>query len=169
MNHPTQIKLAAAQLRFAREYTQSLLEGIDEADWFRLPEGCPTHLAWQVGHLAMAQYMLTLFRIRGKQPEDAEFITKPFLRHFLKGTTPVPESEAYPSVAEIRAAFDGVYARLMDELPALRDEDLTAKVNEPYAVEATTLGSLYFAASHEMLHAGQIGLLKRLLGYAPIR
>jgi len=39
----------------------------------------------------------------------------------------------------------------------------------PYAVHANKLGGLIFCSHHEMLHAGQIGLLRRLLGKQPLR
>jgi hypothetical protein len=55
------------------------------------------------------------------------------------------------------------------ELPRADFKELEASVPEPYVVFPNKLGSLYFCASHEMLHAGQIGLLRRLLGKEPIR
>ena len=42
-------------------------------------------------------------------------------------------------------------------------------VEMPYAVHANKLGCLLFCSHHEMLHAGQLGLLRRLLGKEPIR
>jgi signal peptidase I len=42
-------------------------------------------------------------------------------------------------------------------------------VDEPYAAFATKLGALLFCPAHEMLHAGQIGLLRRLLDKPPLR
>ena len=38
-------------LAFARGYTVELLAAVPEADWFSMPAGCPSHIAWQVGHL----------------------------------------------------------------------------------------------------------------------
>ena len=42
----------------------------DPAEWFRQPTEGVTHIAWQVGHLALAEYWLTLERIRGRRPDD---------------------------------------------------------------------------------------------------
>jgi hypothetical protein len=39
----------------------------------------------------------------------------------------------------------------------------------PFAGFPTKFGSLLFCSHHEMLHAGQIGLLRRLTGKLPIR
>ena len=163
------VELVRKQIDFARNYTLTLLKDVHERDWFCMPAGVATHLAWQVGHLAMAQYMLTLFRLRGKTPEDATLVPKSVLKPFAKGTTPVADPAQYPPVDEILQVFHAVHARVMEELPNYREEDLTDTVVEPYAVYNTKLGSLLLCSHHEMVHAGQIGLLRRLLGKAPVR
>jgi len=40
---------------------------------------------------------------------------------------------------------------------------------KPLSLAKTKLWSLLWCAQHEMVHAGQIGLLRRLLGYPAIR
>jgi uncharacterized damage-inducible protein DinB len=117
----------------------------------------------------MAQYMLTLFRLRGKTDADEQLIPKAFLKRFVKGSQPNPNPAAYPAIEEIRQRFDAVHERLMTELPVYPDADLDTPVVEPYVGFPTRFGSLLFCSHHEMLHAGQIGLLRRLLGKPPIR
>jgi hypothetical protein len=163
------LHLAIQQIEFARNYTLSLLQDVEDGDWFRQPAEGVTHLAWQMGHLAMAEYMLTMARMRGKRPEDEQLISKAFLRLFLKGTRPESDPGKYPGPEEIRRVFDAVHRQAMLELPRADFKELEASVPEPYVVFPNKLGSLYFCASHEMLHAGQIGLLRRLLGKEPIR
>lgn len=163
------LTLALQQIEFARGYMLGILGEIDEADWFTMPAGCPTHAAWQVGHLAMAEYGLCLFRQRGRQPIDLELMSSSFRKQFSKGSVPVTDSGQYPPPAEIRATLDRVHAQVQREAPAFTAEQLHEPVDMPYAVEATKLGSLLFCSHHEMLHAGQLGLLRRLLGKTPIR
>src|SRR4051812_39089324 len=76
------LQTALDQIAFARRYTLGLLESIDPADWFRMPPGGVTHVAWQVGHLAFAQYRLALERVVGLRPGDAELVTPGFLALF---------------------------------------------------------------------------------------
>jgi hypothetical protein len=57
----------------------------------------------------------------------------------------------------------------LEELAKYSDQDLNVKLPEPHSVFATKLGSVFFCSSHEMLHAGQIGLIRRLLGKSPLR
>ena len=163
------LEIALKQLEFARSITVSLLADIDEADWFRMPEGSPTHVAWQVGHLAMAEYGLCLFRQRGRQEIDLELMTSTFRKQYSRGTTPHLDPAKQPSAAEIRATFDRVHAQSLKELPTFTPEQLAEPVEMPFAAYANKLGCLLFCSHHETLHAGQIGLLRRLLGKQPIR
>jgi hypothetical protein len=142
---------------------------IDEADWFVMPAGCPTHVAWQVGHLAMAEYGLGLFRQRGRQPIDLELMSSSFRKQFSRGTVPEADASKYPSAGEIRATLGRVHSQFRQEAVSFTAEQLNEPVEPPFAVEATKLGCLLFCSHHEMLHAGQLGLLRRLLGKMPIR
>lgn len=163
------LSLALQQIEFARAYTVGILAEIDEAEWFTIPPGCPTHVGWQVGHLAMAEYGLCLFRQRGRQPIDLELMSSSFRKQFSRGTTPEADADKHPPPAEIRATLDRVHAQVLKEIPTLTPEQLQEPVEPPYAVQATKLGCLLFSSHHEMLHAGQLGLLRRLLGKPPIR
>ena len=61
MDASTRLEIARGQIVTARQYTESLLADIDPGDWFQQPAEVATHVAWQVGHLAMAQYGLVMF------------------------------------------------------------------------------------------------------------
>ena len=100
------LELVRQQIQFSREYTLSLLADIDDDDWFRQPQEGVTHVAWQVGHLAMAQYGLGLFRMRGRRAEDAALMSGSFRKKFSKGSLPDPAAENNPSPAEIRDVKD---------------------------------------------------------------
>lgn len=163
------LDLAVAQIKFARDYTKQLLEDVTEDEWFQRVDGCPTHLAWQVGHLAMAQYGLTLARIRGREPEDRELISKQFYACFKKGSDPLAEGAEFPSISEIRDTMERINATSMEELVKHTDDSLSESLPAPTAVFDTKLGSVLFCSFHEMLHAGQIGLLRRMLGKSPVR
>lgn len=163
------LELAVQQIRFAREYTLTLISDLQPEDWFRQPSAGITHIAWQVGHLAMAQYGLCLFRMRGRLPEDTELMSSAFRKQFSKGTVPDPEVSANPTPEEIRAIFDRVFRQSMVELSEVSDAQLDEPLEMPYAGYPTKLGGLLFCSHHEMLHAGQIGLLRRELGKSPVR
>jgi hypothetical protein len=64
----SRLQLAIEQIVFARNYTIRLLDQTPTDDWFRLPQGEVSHVAWQVGHLTFSEYRLALWRIRGERP-----------------------------------------------------------------------------------------------------
>ena len=169
MSDSANLQMAIDQIVAARQYTKSLLENIDQNNWFRQPVEKINHVAWQVGHLAMAQYGLVLFRQRGRKLEDTELMSSSFRKKFSRGTTPNADPAFYPGIDEILDVFERVYNQSMEELASYPVEQLQDPVDDPYAAYPNKLGCLIFCAHHEMLHAGQLGMLRRLLGNAPIR
>ncbi|MEI7701208.1 MAG: DinB family protein [Planctomycetia bacterium] len=165
----TDLNLAISQIQFARDYTQSLLAGIPDDCWFVQPQNVVTHIAWQVGHLAMAQYGLCLFRIRGRADTDLDLMSSAFRKKFSRGTTPDADPSRNPTVSEIRSVLDRVHEQSLLELAGFSESLLAEGVDPPFAVYPNKLGCLLFCSHHEMIHAGQIGLLRRLLGLAPVR
>jgi hypothetical protein len=129
------------------------------------PEGV-THLAWQVGHLAMAQYRMCIERVRGIRPEDAMLIAPDVLALFIRESVPGPDPSHYPSPPELRALLDRMHERILTDLAEWPDADLD---NPPamtsHKLAKSKLECIRWCAAHEMLHAGQIGLLRRMLGH----
>lgn len=164
----SRLQLAIEQIAAARNYTIGLLDQTPTTEWFRQPPGGVSHIAWQVGHLAMAEYRLALERIRGPQPQDAGLISDDFLRLFARESTPDSDPAKYPSRDEIRAVFDRVHEQALRELRGLDERELDQPVLKPHKLAKTKLWSLLWCAQHEMIHAGQIGLLRRQLGHPPI-
>jgi hypothetical protein len=164
----TDLERAASQIAFARGYTLKLVDTVDPADWFRMPAGNVTHVAWQVGHLAFAQYRLVLLRIRGRLPADAELLTDDFLKQFGANSVPDPDASRQLSPGEIRATLDRVHARVLRELPGFDPAKMGEPIDPPHPIAKTKIESLYWCAAHELVHAGQIGLLRRELGQKPL-
>ena len=168
---PERLALIVRKIQFARNYTMSNLDGLSDDQWFWMPSGAGdyvTHIAWQVGHIAMSQYGLTLFRQRGRRLEDSELMSGKFRKLFLKGSTPKTDRDAYPTPEEILAVLDVVHKQMLAEIPSF-DETLDEESGPPHSAFATKYGALLFAPEHEMLHAGQIGMLRRLMGKPPLR
>jgi hypothetical protein len=161
------LQTALDQITFARRYTVHLLDSVPEAEWFRMPAGAVTHVAWQVGHLAIAQYRLALLRLRGPRAGDGELISDDFQGLFRATSVPDADPGKYPAPAAIRAVFDRVHERVLAELKDFPEAELGAALALPHPLAKTKLESLHWCAHHEMLHAGQIGLLRRQLGHAP--
>jgi len=165
----SRLQIVLDQIIQVRRYTQSLLDSIEETDWFRLPHEAVTHVAWQVGHIAIAEYSLTLRRIRSRSREDEVLIPAEFAKKFGKGSVPEADPAQYPKVAEILAVFHRVHEQALAELASLPEATLDEPTKPPHPLFDTKFGAIQFAPQHEMLHAGQIGLLRRLFGCEPLR
>jgi hypothetical protein len=159
---------ALARIEFARTYTRGLIDTFDAADWFRTPVEGVTHLGWQVGHLAIAEYFLCLVRFRGVRPEDEALLSRDYIACFDKGSAPVADATKYPSPSDILAGLDRVHAQVLRELPEWPDADLDSPILKPHRLCKTKIEVVRWCAAHEMMHGGQIGLLRRLFGHAPI-
>lgn len=164
----TRLQLAVEQIVFARTYTNRFLDQTPIEEWFRQPPGGVTHIAWQVGHLAMAEYRMSLDRIRGTLAQDAELISEEFLRLFRRESVPNPDPGTYPDPAQIRAVYDRVHEQALRELQHLDDSELDMPVVVAHPRVKTKLWALVWCAQHEAVHTGQIALLRRQLGHPPL-
>jgi uncharacterized damage-inducible protein DinB len=71
-------------------------------------------------------------------------------------------------MAVIRAVFDRVHEQVLRDLPSHPEADLDTPLSPPHSIAKTKHEALLWCAQHEMVHAGQIGLLRRLLGKPPL-
>lgn len=157
------------QIAWARQYTRQLIDSIPEALWYVQPSGLKSHVAWQVGHLAVSQYGLMLFRQRGRMPGDLELMPGWLRKQFGRGTTPSLSADGMPTPTELLTILDKIDTQSHAEVALLTAEQLGEPTEMPYAAYPIKLGALLFCPLHESIHAGQLGLLRRLHGLDPIR
>ena len=165
----TRLEAAIERLKFARQYTNQFLTGLSDDEWFWSPREFTTHIAWQVGHLAVAQYNLCLRRIRGRTAADESLISDRFIDTFKLGSQPVADRAANPSLEEIRGVFGAVFETALGELAGRSDEELDVPLEQPHAAFKTKLAAVEYSPQHELVHVGQIALLRRLMGKPPVR
>jgi hypothetical protein len=157
------------QMTWTRQYTLQLLGSIPPKLWYVRPGDSPTHVAWQVGHLAVSQYGLMLFRQRGRLPGDLELMPGWLRKQFGRGTQPAASADGMPTPTELLERLGAIHKQALQEVQALSAETLRETTEMPYAAYPIKLGALLFCPLHESLHAGQIGLLRRLHGLDPVR
>ena len=160
---------AIGQIRFAREYTLGLLDATPKELWLTIPDGVPSNIAWQVGHLTVSQYGLLMFRIRGRQSEDLDLIPGRFRKAYGRGSTPCADPDAQPSADELLDRLGRVFDAGLEVLRTTSPQALLDPIDMPYAVYPIKLGAILFCPLHEQIHAGQIGVLRRALGLEPVR
>lgn len=163
----SRLRDALEQIAFARRYTRERVESVPLSEWFTIPPGGVTHVAWQVGHIAIAEYRLCLARLRPRTAADEALMPDAFFQKFVQHSVPGPASE-YPPAGEIFSVFDRVHARVLEELPNYPDADLDLAPLIPHSLFETRIAGLRYAPLHEMIHCGQIALTRRMLGHKPI-
>jgi hypothetical protein len=156
---------AIDQIVLTRRYLLERLDTVPFADWFAMPGGV-SHVAWQVGHIAFAEYRLCLERLRPRTPADEALMPDAFINMF--GREALPADVTGYTAEEIHAVFDRVHARVLEELPSYPDADLDLAPLKPHPLFTTRIGGLRYAPLHEMIHCGQIAMIRRLLGMKPI-
>lgn len=157
------------QMAWARQYSRQLIDSIPHELWYQRPTGLNTHVAWQVGHMAVAQYGLMLFRQRGRLPGDLEIMPGWLRKQFGRGTTPSETAEGMPQPLLLLDLFDRIHQQAHSEASQLTAQTLAEPTEMPFTAYPIKLGALLFCPLHEGIHAGQIGLLRRLHGLEPLR
>jgi uncharacterized damage-inducible protein DinB len=92
-------------------------------------------------------------------------VTNPFGKD-LEGVNSIDDVEQLPELSFLRQAWTDVSQRLLEQASGLSDEELWAVSSQKFPIEDdTTLGAFTFLLHHESYHIGQMGLLRRQLGY----
>ena len=92
------------QLERTRVFSLQMIARVPHEEWFEMPLGI-THVAWNVGHMAIVEYFLGLVLVRGSQDEDAAIIPEQFGGLFGYGSTVSGDASAYPTPDEILAVM----------------------------------------------------------------
>ncbi len=158
-----------AQMIWIRQYTLQLIESVPNELWFVTPDTSPSHLAWQVGHLAVAQYGLMLFRQRGRAAGDMDIMPGWLRKQFGRGSVPGNIDQTVAQPEQLLDFLHRIHQQACSEVATLPPSILAEPTEMPYASYPNKLGALLFCPLHESIHAGQIGVLRRMHNLDPIR
>ena len=133
------------------------LAGVSSEHWFKKPSDDSNHLMFVLGHLVVhrAHTLKTL----GVDWDN------PWIQLFSRGAEHVADAE-YPSVDEMRAAWDQVSAELSATLKQPNAELLAQDAPKgPPSFDGKISGTVAFFAFHDTYHVGQVSYLRKWLGY----
>lgn len=157
-------EVLADQIRRTREWTLLLLADWQGEDWTFQPVAGLQHALWICGHLAAAQDLLLFQRCLGRGRLDPAFAA-----HFRIGG-PVPSAAEYnwPAPHEVRRQMDAMQEATLAAVQGLNDaflaEPAYGKDGSRHPHYDTRLGAISHLHRHEAFHAGQLAMLRRLLG-----
>jgi len=165
-----QAELLADQLDRTREWTLRLIADIKGDDWFFQPAPGLAHPLWLCGHLAGSQDLLVIVRCLGKPSTlDAAFKS-----HFpIGGPIKSAREHDYPGVEAVLATMRDTHSRTLAAVRSMSDALLA---DPAYAGDGSIhphyrdkRGAVSHCSRHEAFHAGQIAMIRRLLGKAFLR
>jgi hypothetical protein len=148
-------------LSTSRFVMSSYLKDLTDDDLLVRPVEGAHNAAWQLGHLICSESQM----IGGIRPQAQKLVSDDFTRRHDKSRAFEP--------SELWVVPKGEYLRLMELvrfatlnlLRELSDEDLAAAGPEFTRKYAPTVGSVFSSISgHELMHAGQIAVIRRKLG-----
>lgn len=159
----------AEQMEWTRDWTRRLLADVSGADWTFQPQAGIGHILWTCGHLAVSQNVLVFQRCLGKSALDEAFSA-----HFPMGG-PI-QSAAEHKFPEPKAVLDVMESMQAKTLAAIREmsdvllrEPAYGKDGAAHPHYRDKLGAVTHCFRHEAFHAGQIALVRRLLGKSFLR
>ena len=147
-------------LRIATGQYIGALKGLSRSDALRRPSDVSNPVIWIAGHLVFFRN-----RLAESLGEPQPF---PWGSRFATGAR-VEQTDAYPELEELRHAWlelDAVLARRM----ATFTSDMLSSVPpvRMASADGTLGGALASFNFHEVYHIGQLGYLRKWLGYSPL-
>ena len=162
--------LLALQLDGTRDWTLKLIADLKGDDWAFQPAPGLGHPLWLCGHLACSQNLLVHVRcLGGKGLLDASFTD-----HFpIGGAVKSAKEHAYPSVETVLSTMKTVHAETLKAIRSMSDallaEPAFAGDSKPHPHYKDKAGAVAHCNRHEAFHAGQIAMIRRLLGKSFLR
>lgn len=157
--------ILAEQLEGTRDWTRKLIKDLKEADWTYQPAPGLAHALWTCGHLAASQDVLVHVRVLGRP----SILDPAFAAHFPMGQAVRSAAEHdYPPIESVLRVMEDVHRQTLEVVKGLRDEFLRepayGKDGAAHPHYRDKLGAISHCDRHEAFHAGQIALIRRLLG-----
>jgi len=162
-------EFAVGALENARWMTTQVIDGLTDEEMMFQPKPGLNHPLWLLGHIAESENGVILSFCKGEN-----LLPKGWHETFGIGSKPVADATAYPSRDEILGHMAKTHAAALDYVRSLSADDLDRRPpgidRLPERAQAlfATIGRCIFGhVTHESSHAGQITMLRRLLGKAP--
>lgn len=149
--------------RMHSQLLNNMLEGVAEADAEKRIADKTNHLAWMVGNLVNCRYWLAnVLGIPERDPNDELF----------KEAKALDIAATYPSLETLKNQWHRISPVLYQKLLSVEESELAQAypfgMDTPY-VEENKLNMVGMCADRESYLFGQLGLMRKMLGYAGVR
>jgi hypothetical protein len=136
------------------------VEGLNDDEVWMRPGDVSNPMIWVAGHLVYSRSGLASF-LGGKRVE-------PWNERFARGVE-IGERGEYPALSEVVRAWNDVTGVLFERLEQVGERELSAPSPMDFPVaDKSVRGAVGFLTYHETYHVGQMGYLRKWLGYAAL-
>lgn len=154
-----EIASTAWAFQFNTGLFKRVTDGIAPERWLERPSDHSNPLIWVVGHLVWERGRILAML--------GQSWSRPWCDQFARGLAYAPPQQ-HPTPAELLTAFDEVSAQLVAAVQNASPELLAKPSPEGLpSADGTLSGGLTFYTIHEGYHLGQLGYLRKYLGYSP--
>jgi uncharacterized damage-inducible protein DinB len=162
-------EVLAEQIHWTRDWTLKLLADLKGDDWTFQPAPGLAHALWTCGHLAVSENVLIHVRCLGISAIDESFAA-----HFkMGGPVPAAKEHDFPPVETVLQQMADMHAKTLSAVRTMSDDLLREPAfggdGKPHPHYKDKLGAVTHCFRHEAFHAGQIALIRRLLGRSFLR
>jgi uncharacterized damage-inducible protein DinB len=153
------------QLVTARQLSERLLSDFSSPEqWTHQVYEGGNHALWFAGHMANTDNFFISLVAPQRAMEQPGFGTA-----FGMGSRPSRNLADYPQVETVLTTMRERRQTLLDALASLSDEDLSRPTPAGAPDFIPDFGSVFeLAVWHEGLHSGQLSMVRRSLGFAPV-
>jgi hypothetical protein len=148
-------------IKFSLESNQNMigmyLGDLSDADLLVRPTPGANHIAWQLGHLIIAEVNFFLPKVPGAKPAA---LPPGFVEQHSKDTA--NSDSGFMTKDEYLKLFNTARAATLATVDGLSDADLDK--DSGWQMAPTVGKVLLFIGSHDMMHAGQFTVVRRKLG-----
>ena len=146
---------------FSSMVLKSYVSDLSDTDLMQRPtKGC-NHLAWQLGHLISSEVQL----LEGIAPGQGVTLPAGFSEAHSKDQCGDDNAANFLSKDAYVELFDQVRAASLSALDSYPDADLDKPGPEQMRSVCPTIGDMFtLIATHPMMHAGQLVVVRRNLG-----
>ena len=157
------VETAVSSLEFSRRMTLMFLDDIGEKDFLHQPVSKGNHAMWICGHIVYVDdFILTAASGQESSLSDS------WQNLFGLGSEPSSESGCYCSREEMLESLASVRSDLISWFRGASEEKLLAPVEgSKFPLSTNIIGLASFTACHEAMHAGQLTVIRKSLGFPP--
>jgi len=151
------LSMIRSMFKMNGQWFERATQGIPMDKWKARPGADLNPLVWIVGHV-------TVSRASALKTLGGEW-SAPWAQMFARGAKML-EPEEYPAPEEVQRAWREVSEKLTAALPVASPELLAKETPKGSpSLDGTVGGLLNFLCLHETYHMGQLGYVRKSLGY----